>query len=343
MMMVNTSVKYIVAIAVVLVSVAVPLAGYGAIGAEPSNKPTDNTYAVPDPTMQAASDPGMYPGINRGFPQSAPLMMQPPTGTMQPSTGMMMPPASGMVTQPLYGSMMQPPTGMMQPPTGMMQPPASGMMTQPLYGSMMQPSGTMSPYFPYNESQPYGSMPGGTYLPYNESQLYGSMPGGTYLPYPYEMPQGSSGPYQSPWYQPIPGSPYPSQPNYGSTDLQIYNQAMQAYRNRDYWTAMAKFQEVATLYPQSDLADNAYYWTGEIYYVGKNFPAAVQAFQTVLYSYPNGNKVPDAHVKMGFAYAEVRQYEIARSILNEVVARYSTNSRIRNLAMKKLNELNNVY
>ena len=71
--MVNTSVKYIVAIAVVLVSVVVPFAGYAAIGAESSNKPIDNTYAVPDPTMETASDPGMYPGINRGFPQSAPF------------------------------------------------------------------------------------------------------------------------------------------------------------------------------------------------------------------------------------------------------------------------------
>ena len=57
--------------------------------------------------------------------------------------------------------------------------------------------------------------------------------------------------------------------------------------------------------------------------------------------YPNGNKVPDAMLKMGYAYAEMRQYGIARSILNDVAARFSNNAHIRNLAVKKLNELGN--
>ena len=96
-------------------------------------------------------------------------------------------------------------------------------------------------------------------------------------------------------------------------------------------------------YPQSDLVDNAYYWMGEIHYTWKNFPAPTQSFQTVIYSYPNGNKVPEPLLKMGYAYAELRQYATAKSILNDVVARYSNNKSIRDLAMRKLNELNNTY
>jgi TolA-binding protein len=82
---------------------------------------------------------------------------------------------------------------------------------------------------------------------------------------------------------------------------------------------------------------------GEIQLAWKNYPAAIQSFQTVLYSYPTGNKVPDAHVKMGLAYADIRQYAMARNILNEVLARYPDNARIRAIALKKLNELNNLY
>ena len=82
---------------------------------------------------------------------------------------------------------------------------------------------------------------------------------------------------------------------------------------------------------------------GEIYSAWKNFPAAIQSFQTVMYAYPRGNKVPDAMLKMGYAYAEMRQYHIARSILNDVAIRYSNNTRIRNLAVKKLNEISNLY
>lgn len=220
---------------------------------------------------------------------------------------------------------------------------------------MSSPSGGME--MPY--SPPYGTLPGYQgdmsgmlYSPYNQMPQSVQMSPNVMYPYP-PYSQGTPPTYQDPYSIPGQNSGYPStigpwypypsqQPHYGSVD-QLYNQAMQAYRSRDYWSAMAKFGEVATLYPQSDLADNAYYWMGEIHYAGKNFPAAIQSFQTVLNSYPQGNKVPDAMVKMGYAYAEMRQYHFARSVLNDVAARFRNNSRIRNLAVKKLNELNNLY
>jgi len=137
---------------------------------------------------------------------------------------------------------------------------------------------------------------------------------------------------------------YPSTPNMssGSAD-QVYQMGMQAFRNGDYWTAMSKFNEVANQYPSSDLADNAYYWMGEIHYAGRNYPAAIQTFQMVLQRYPQGNKAPDAQLKMGFAYAEIRQLQTAQAILSDVAARYPENVRIRDLANKKLTELNRVY
>jgi tol-pal system protein YbgF len=290
---VNTSVKYIMAIAAVVAYVVVPFSGYAAIGAEPSNKQPETTYySSTGPMMGVPSYPGTYSGTGGEFVPSSPY------SSVSPMMGVPSYPGT-------YSG------------TGGEFVPSSPMLMQPYSG--------MSPY-----------------LPYNEIPAYGTVPGVTYPSYPSAISPTYPGSYQSPWYQPTPGYPYPSQWQYGSVD-QVYNQAMQAYRSGDYWTAMARFQDVATLYPQSDLADNAYYWVGEIYYAWKNFPVAIQSFQTVLYSYPNGNKVPDAYLKMGYAYAELRQYGIAKSILNDVAARYSTNTRIRNLAMKKLNELNNVY
>ena len=97
------------------------------------------------------------------------------------------------------------------------------------------------------------------------------------------------------------------------------------------------------MYPQSDLADNAYYWMGEIFYAWRNYPEAVRAFQTVMYMYPNGNKTPDAMLKMGYAYAEMQQYDAARAVLNDVSARFSNNATIRNLAVKKLQQLPMMY
>lgn len=192
------------------------------------------------------------------------------------------------------------------------------------YPQYPQYNGTMTvPPYPSQGNQPY---------------LQGMSPE-TMMP--YYGPQG-----MTPQMPQMPGMGMPSygvpQQQYVSVE-QLYNQAMQSYRSRDYQGAMMRFQEVAMRFPQSDLADNAHYWIGEVYYNTKNYPAAIQSFQTVVQMYPQGNKVPDAMVKMGFAYADIRQYNIARSILNDVSMRFSDNARIRNLAVKKLNTLNNLY
>ena len=233
--------------------------------------------------------------------------------------------------------------------------------------SMPQGSGEM----PGMMMSPYPSYPGGGEMyppmyqdPYqypsqypSQSSGYPSMPGMSYpgMGYPGMDYPGMGYPgmgYPGMGYPGMgyPGMGYPGMDagyppymqQYGSAD-QIYNQAREAYTSGDYRTAMSKFQQVASLYPQSDLADNAYYWIGEVYYAWRNYPAAIQSFQTVVYSYPRGNKLPDAMLKMGYAYAEMRQYGIARSILNDVATRFSDNTRIRNLAVKKLNELGNYY
>ncbi len=167
------------------------------------------------------------------------------------------------------------------------------------------------------------------------------MPGTMYPGQPSSQYPSEGMPGSTPGMGYYPPSPYQSY-QYGSAD-QSYQEAMQAYRQKAYRAALWKFREVATYYPQSDLADNAYYWMGEVYYGLKHYPTAIQSFQQVMYRYPRGNKVPDAMLKMGYAYAEMRQYQIARSVLNAVIARYSDNTRINKLAVKKLNAIQNRY
>jgi tol-pal system protein YbgF len=274
--------------------------------------------ALMDPAaVSVPSYPGFMPGVEQEGRSIAPMSMKPAQGLDTPYF-----PSYNPV--PGYGDM----AGTMYP-----YPPQSAQ-PYPSYPSEMPPM-YQNPYQP-SYQDPYQS----PYQdPYQQPSWYPPAPDMGYPSQPYQpYPQ-----YGQP-YQPYPqyGQPYQPYPQYGSAD-EIYNQAMQAYRSQDYWTAMSKFREVATLYPQSDLADNAYYWMGEVHYAWKNFPAAIQSYQTVVYSYPGGNKVPDALLKMGYAYAEIRQYSVARSILNDVASRFSDNSRIRNLAIKKLNELNNLY
>ena len=325
--MVKTDMKtYSIVIMAFVVCMSLSYAAFAGIGAESSSQPAVSNvppYPGTDASgafLTSAQPAQYYPDIPQYMQQGTSPMyggtMYAPYGTM-PNAGY---PGSGDMSGMMYAPYGTTPNMYGDMSGGMYQMPPTG------DGNQQYPMPyTMYPYDPnqgYGQQYgQYGEMPGtmqGTGAQYGQQYgQYGQMPGTTM------QGPGGYGPY-----------------SYGTAD-QTYTQAKQAFDSQDYWTAMSKFQEVASRFPQSDLVDNAYYWTGEIYYTWKNFPAAIQSFQTVLYSYPQGNKAPDAHVKMGFAYAEMRQYGMAKSILNDVASRYQDNTRIRGLALNKLNQLNN--
>lgn len=337
-MIVSKTVRCIVMMIVMAGCVMAPLAGFAGIGTEASNRAVTTTT----PSTQTVANVPAYPGSSAGM-----------NGTMIPASQSMVSPYPEIPSYLLSGNAAMPygttsPYGNVAPYTNA---PTYG--TYGTYGTlpgMTNPStGTYGTYpgVPTTPNYGYGTAPGTMYSTplYGDSSVYAQ----PYTATPYgQMPQPYAG-YQGNWsqQQTVPGygypaNPYATQSTYGTAD-QVYNQAMQAYRNQDYWTALSQFQDVAMRFPQSDLGDNAYYWMGEIYLAWKNYPAAIQAFQTVLQSYPTGNKAPDAHVKLGYAYAEVQQYPTAKMILTDVASRYADNKRIRDLATKKLNEINNLY
>ncbi len=314
------TVRSLFTLIVVALCVSASFSAYAGIGAEPSNQPSGASSSEAMPLTSVPAAPEVLPGMETSM-----MAFSQPSQRPESQTGMMV------YQQMPYEQQM---------PYGAAYGGAAGMLPYQQQGSL------------YGYDDVSGMMPQ-QYTNPSQTSMMPSYP--SYVPMDQGMPGGGSS-FMMPSYQnpaqygstPMYGdsSIMPQmivpEPQYGSPD-QVYNQAMQAYRSKDYWTAMAKFREVASMYPQSDLADNAYYWIGEIYYSGKNYPAAIQSFQTVMQMYPQGNKVPDAMLKMGYAYAELRQYHIAKSILNEVVGRFTANSRIRNLAVKKLNQLSSFY
>ena len=289
-------------------------AAYAEVVAQEGNQVVDPTS---DPTTygmdQTMDDQGDFSSLPDGSRAIVPQYIDPAAKTAQP-----------MYQQPNY-----------QQPNYQSYNLLPGMNAQPIapaypVAPVMQGMQNMAPSYQYQYSQyaaPQYTAPNAVnaypnYMTPMQNGAYATMPNMENMYAPYGV--------------------QPTQPQYGSADAS-YNQAMQSYRLKDYWTAMTKFQEVASMYPQSDLADNAYYWMGEIFYAWRNYPEAVRAFQTVMYMYPNGNKTPDAMLKMGYAYAEMQQYDAARAVLNDVSARFSNNATIRNLAVKKLQQLPMMY
>ena len=103
-------------------------------------------------------------------------------------------------------------------------------------------------------------------------------------------------------------------------------------------TSAKMFQSFLGLYPNGDLAPNAYYWLGESYYVTQNYPISLDAFNKLLAQYPNSQKASAALLKVGYCQYELKQWDQAETTLNQVVAKYPGTQEA-NLAQGRLRAL----
>jgi tol-pal system protein YbgF len=83
--------------------------------------------------------------------------------------------------------------------------------------------------------------------------------------------------------------------------------------------ALARF---AAENPDSDLADNAWFWIGESRLARGETATAIDAYRECLERYPDGNKVPDAMLKLGHAFALSGDRAAARETWSELVRRF---------------------
>lgn len=102
----------------------------------------------------------------------------------------------------------------------------------------------------------------------------------------------------------------------------IYAGGLDALKAGDYPTAAAMFRAVVEGHPEHDLADNAVYWTGEIFYDQKDYKEAIRIFKRLVEIYPTQGKVPDALLKIGYSYHSLGDRENAVSYLKKVVVEH---------------------
>jgi tol-pal system protein YbgF len=114
----------------------------------------------------------------------------------------------------------------------------------------------------------------------------------------------------------------------GERDL--YRDAFELLKTRDYAAARGAFSEMVERYPQGQFADNGRYWLGEIGYVTQDYAAAKTEFGQLVTNYPLSPKVPSAMLKLGYVAYEQDELSEARRLLEEVVQRFpeSTESRL---------------
>ncbi|MBU0994725.1 MAG: tol-pal system protein YbgF [Proteobacteria bacterium] len=123
------------------------------------------------------------------------------------------------------------------------------------------------------------------------------------------------------------------------SEKELYTSAKSLLDKGNTDAAREGFQAFLKKYPNSDNADNAQFWVGEIYYREKWYEKAILEYQKVIEKYPKGNKVPAAYLKQGFAFQNMGEKANARLILKELIGKFpdSNEAKIANDKIKVFN------
>lgn len=119
---------------------------------------------------------------------------------------------------------------------------------------------------------------------------------------------------------------------------ELYASAKQAYDNGDFQSALQGFELFLEKFSDSDRADNARFWIGEIYFAEQWYERAILEYEKVIKTYPDGNKVAGAYLKQGFAFEKIGENANARLILNELLDKFPDSNEAK-IAKKKLANL----
>jgi tol-pal system protein YbgF len=103
---------------------------------------------------------------------------------------------------------------------------------------------------------------------------------------------------------------------------EIYKQAYTYLTSAQYPLAQKWLETFLQRHKEHALADNAYYWLGEVYLVQGKSEDAIIAFKDGLTAFPEGRKAPGNLLKMGTAFEKLGQAHHARSAWRKLLKDY---------------------
>jgi tol-pal system protein YbgF len=106
----------------------------------------------------------------------------------------------------------------------------------------------------------------------------------------------------------------------------MFDNAYSDYTGGQFDIAIQGFTAFIASFPKSDKADDAQLNIGNALYSMQpgRYREAVEAFQKVISNYPQSDSVPIAYYKMGLAYTELRQLDLARKAFETLIEKYPT-------------------
>ena len=121
----------------------------------------------------------------------------------------------------------------------------------------------------------------------------------------------------------------------GDSPRALYEAAYQDLSQGKHDLALMGFNEVLSRFPTSELADNAQYWIGEVYYDKKDYPQALEEFLKVEQNYSTSDKVPAALLKIGMTQQQMGKNRAADRTFQGLIQRFPSTEEAR-LARTKL-------
>ena len=115
-----------------------------------------------------------------------------------------------------------------------------------------------------------------------------------------------------------------SGPPTGVSPTQLYESALRDRSSGQLDLAMQGFQEYLKWFSNTELAPNAQFYVGQIFYDKADFRGAITAFDTVLEKYPENNKTPDAMYMKGMSLLKDGQRTQAGQEFLLVIQKYPT-------------------
>ncbi|WP_321323839.1 tol-pal system protein YbgF [Thiomicrorhabdus sp.] len=106
-----------------------------------------------------------------------------------------------------------------------------------------------------------------------------------------------------------------------ATDIEKekYKDAFAEMRASKYDKSIASFESFIKQYPESELASNAAYWSGEGYLIKGDNQKALDSFLMVIQRYPNSTKVPDATLRAGDSYSNLGDNKKAEALYKQII------------------------
>jgi len=101
-----------------------------------------------------------------------------------------------------------------------------------------------------------------------------------------------------------------------------YTNAFRDYKGGKYDLALQEFGDYLKYFPKTDLAPNAQFYVGDIYYRKGDYENAVPAFDGLLEQYSENAKTADAHYMKGLSLRKMEKRDAAAKEFREVIAKY---------------------